>query len=199
MQKTLGVVALNALFFAPMLTFVDCLLRFDYVMTSEQIPSLWTNLWQFAFFLMVEEVTFYFAHLLLHNPKYYWIHKKHHEYNITVTLAAEYAHPIEHLLANTICTGLGFKLLSGYANVHIFTVIIWMTFRVLETCDGHSGYDWSWAQSGLFPFSGGGRYHYFHHKQNSGNYAGILSFMDTLFDTNKEFREENLKKSAIKK
>jgi sterol desaturase/sphingolipid hydroxylase (fatty acid hydroxylase superfamily) len=124
----------------------------------------------------------------LHNPRFYWIHKKHHEYNVTVTIAAQYAHPIEQLIANTIPTGIGYKFLAKVYPVHIFTIIIWMTFRFIETSDGHSGYEWSWAQSSLLPFTAGGRYHYFHHKSNSGNFGGILSLIDTICGTNEEYK-----------
>ena len=68
--------------------------------------------------------------MVIHHPKLYWIHKKHHEYHVTITLAAQYAHPIEQLLANTVPVGLAYKLLARVYPVHIFTVIIWLTFRI---------------------------------------------------------------------
>lgn len=145
-------------------------------------------LWQCFVFLLVSEITFYTVHRLLHHPKFYWIHKLHHEYNVTVCIALEYAHPIEQLLANNIPVGLGWKLLSMVYPVHIFTIIIWVTFRLIESSDGHCGYSWPWAQSQLLPFSGSGSYHFFHHKQNVGNYGAILNILDTLFDTNSDYQ-----------
>ena len=123
----------------------------------------------------------------MHTPNFYWIHKEHHEYNVTTSLAPQYAHPIEHVIANLVPVGLGWSLLSGFCEVHIFTVIIWITFRMLETLDGHCGYEWPWGQSQLIPFSAGSSYHYFHHKQNVGNYGSVLHIFDTLFDTNKDY------------
>ena len=153
-------------------------------MDMASIPDLKTIIWQFSFFFLVEELLFYIVHRMLHHPKLYWIHKHHHEYNITITLAAQYAHPLEHLLANTLPGGLGWLELSKVYPVHIFTIIIWLSFRVIEGLDGHCGYSWPWGQSQLFPFSAGGTYHYFHHKQNVGNFGAILNIFDTTFVTN---------------
>lgn len=158
-------------------------------MDMESIPEVKTMLWQMVLFLLVGEVSFYFIHSILHNPRFYWLHKLHHEYNVTIALAVQYAHPIEHILANNVPAGLGYKLLSKVYPVHIFTIIIWLTFRLFETCDGHSGYDWPWGQSQLLPFSAGGPYHYFHHKQNTGNYGSVLHIVDTIFNTNKDYHK----------
>jgi sterol desaturase/sphingolipid hydroxylase (fatty acid hydroxylase superfamily) len=156
-------------------------------------------MWQFIVFLAVEEVTFYFAHRLIHLPQFYWIHKDHHEYNVTIALAAQYAHPIEQILANSIPAGLGYKMLSKVYPVHMVAIIIWLSFRLFETCDGHSGYNWPWGQSQLLPFSAGGSYHYFHHKQNVGNYGAIMTIFDTIFDTNKDYNKyEDLKKKKLR-
>lgn len=92
---------------APLLTIISLKLNFTIKMDIESIPDLKTIIWQFSVFFIVEEALFYAVHRILHHPKLYWIHKDHHEYNITITLAAQYAHPLEHLLANTLPGGLG--------------------------------------------------------------------------------------------
>jgi sterol desaturase/sphingolipid hydroxylase (fatty acid hydroxylase superfamily) len=60
-------------------------------------------------------------------------------------------------------------------------------FRIIETCDGHSGYEWSWALSELLPFSAGSAYHNFHHSHNVGNFGSFFKFWDTVFGTNLEY------------
>jgi sterol desaturase/sphingolipid hydroxylase (fatty acid hydroxylase superfamily) len=87
-------------------------------------------LWQISVFLLAQELTFYWAHRIIHHPKLYWIHKQHHEYNVTISLAAQYAHPIETLL-NSVTVGIGYKLMSKVYPVHIFTIIIWITIRMV--------------------------------------------------------------------
>jgi len=92
-----------------------------------------------------------------------------------------------------VAFGLAYKLLSKYTPVHIFTVTIWLAYRLIESMDGHSGYDFPWTITHLFPFSAGGNYHSFHHSKNAGNYGGILHIFDTFFGTNYEY----LKREAI--
>lgn len=89
---------------------------------------------QFFMWMFLEDILFYWSHSSLHNPKLYWIHKKHHEYNIAVTIASTYAHPLEFIFGNAIPTGIGYHLLAKVTPVHYVTIIAWMTFRLFETC-----------------------------------------------------------------
>jgi len=129
---------------------------------------------------------FYWTHRLLHHPKIYpYIHKKHHEYGITISIAAEYAHPLEWVFGNLVPSAMGAKLLGG--NVHMATYIMWGFIRIMETVDGHSGYEFSWSPYRLLPLSGSSNYHNFHHYFNSGNYSSFFSIWDTLCGTNKAY------------
>jgi sterol desaturase/sphingolipid hydroxylase (fatty acid hydroxylase superfamily) len=165
----------------------------------EEIPDTKTIVWQFIFFLLMEDLFFYIGHSTLHRPQFYWIHKKHHEYANTVSIAAEYAHPIEHVFGNSLPTFIGYKVLSHIYPVHSITIWVFLTFRILETCDGHSGYEWSWAQSELLPFSAGSSYHNFHHSHNSGNYGSIFKIWDSLFGTNSDYIKFKLKNEGREK
>jgi sterol desaturase/sphingolipid hydroxylase (fatty acid hydroxylase superfamily) len=107
---------------------------------SEEMPSNQTIIWQFFTFMVVEDCITTFTHTLLHSPKLYWIHKKHHEYTTTISIAAEYAHPIEFILSNSIPTIIGFKVLAYFYPVHIVTALTWLIYRILLTSDLHSGF-----------------------------------------------------------
>ena len=54
----------------------------------------------------------------------------------------------------------------------------------METCEGHSGYDWSWGQMSFLPWKLGPDYHDFHHSQNIGNFGSMFGFWDTYMKTN---------------
>lgn len=58
------------------------------------IPSLPTLFFETALFFLVNDFVFYWSHRLLHHPRLYKIHKKHHQYYVTTGLAAEFAHPV---------------------------------------------------------------------------------------------------------
>ena len=126
--------------------------EYRYKYSLEDWPTIPQMIGQFTFFLFMEDVLFFWSHYFLHSPQLYWSHKKHHEYNITVTLAATYAHPIEYLLGNCIPFGLGYRILSGFTGVHVVTIMIWSIYRLLETCDGHCGYGWTWSQLAFVPW-----------------------------------------------
>lgn len=80
-------------------TLVGVKIRFD----MESFPEYKEILAQLIFFMICEDFLFYWSHRALHHPKIYpIIHKQHHEYNITVSIAAEYSHPLEFVIANVV-------------------------------------------------------------------------------------------------
>jgi methylsterol monooxygenase len=81
------------------------------------------------------------AHQLLHTPLLYkHIHKLHHKYSAPFGLAAEYAHPLEVMIlgTGTICGPLLYCWFKP--NLHIVTVYIWISLRLFQAIDAHSGY-----------------------------------------------------------
>jgi sterol desaturase/sphingolipid hydroxylase (fatty acid hydroxylase superfamily) len=125
---------------------------------------------------------FYWSHRLLHHPSLYWIHKRHHAYTGTIGFAAEYAHPIEQILSNQGPTVLGCLLVGS----HQLVWFVWLTSRLKETYEGHSGYCFKGSlleRVGLLSGSGS-PYHDFHHSMNSGNFAGANGeYLDWFFGT----------------
>ena len=146
-----------------------------------------TIVWQIGLFMMVEDLFFYLAHALFHHPKFYWIHKRHHEYTCTISLAVEHAHPIEFIMANMIPTGPGYKILSNFYPLHMITILVWIAMRLIESTEGHSGYEWTFSYTSIFPLGAGPEYHNFHHSNNVGNYASYTIIWDTLFGSNEEY------------
>ena len=84
---------------------------------------------------------------------------------------------------------LGSQILSYYVNVHIVTIMIWAIFRFFETCEGHSGYAWTWGQLAFIPWKLGSEYHNFHHSANVGNYGSQFSFWDNIIKTNTHYKK----------
>ena len=62
----------------------------------EHLPDAWTLAWQMIFCMWVQDFFNTLAHYIFHKPRFYKrIHKKHHQYNQTIGISAEYSHPIE--------------------------------------------------------------------------------------------------------
>jgi sterol desaturase/sphingolipid hydroxylase (fatty acid hydroxylase superfamily) len=142
---------------------------------------------------LIEDFGAYWTHRIIHFPiLYQYIHKKHHEYNIAsdlnriliyllVSVSAEYAHPIEFLLANTLPVALGPKLLG--LKMHLSTMMIWITFKLIKTLSAHSGYSFPWDPLTLIPYGTPPEFHSYHHSKNLGNYGSVLHLWDTVFKT----------------
>lgn len=161
-------------------------------------PSLVTILSQLLFFAILEDFLFYWCHRMLHHPSIYpRIHKKHHEFKDTISIASEYAHPLETLLSNIMPSIAGYKLLKG--KVHLMTVGIWIFIRVMESVDGHCGYEFPFSPYRLIPFSGSSHFHNYHHTHNIGNYGSLFSFWDTFCGTNMTYRKFQLQQSQQEK
>lgn len=71
---------------------------------------------------------------------YKHIHKLHHKYSAPFGLAAEYAHPAEVFILGTGTIAGPILYCYFTRNLHIFTVYIWITLRLFQAIDAHSGY-----------------------------------------------------------
>ena len=139
----------------------------------------------------INETGFYWCHRLLHEVPFLYrtIHKKHHKYIGSISIAAEYAHPAESFFSAAL--PLIFLILFVPVNPLIFGV--WVVARLLETFEAHSGYcfdgcflsEWfSLTHSGYTIF------HDFHHVANKGNYGQGGIFWDYVCGTDGLFREK---------
>ena len=154
---------------------------------SSTIPPFTEILTQTSFFLLSEDFFFYITHRILHLPWFYkHIHKKHHEFKVTISIAAEYCHPIEYIFGNSIPFASG-PLIYGQQHIHITTWFAWVFIRAFITSEGHSGYEVPWSPYAIIPFTGTIGYHDFHHTRNQGNYEGTFVFIDTFLKTNTLF------------
>lgn len=101
---------------------------------SRELPGVVEITWQLLFAIAVNDTLFYWSHRLLHHRSIYrFIHKQHHEFRTNIGIAAEYAHPVEVVVANFIPTFAGLAIVGA----HFVTLWIWLTIRILETVDTH--------------------------------------------------------------
>jgi len=123
-----------------------------------------------------EEILFFYSHKWLHEPKQYAkIHKLHHNFTSPFGIAAVYAHPYEHFLANMLPLVVG-PLIMGSSP---FVGCCWTCFGLFTTMTHHCGYQ--------FPFLPSPHFHDWHHETFNENF-GVLGVMDTLYGTSKKFQ-----------
>lgn len=171
-------------------------------MTTYEVPfpSLTTMAIQVAFCFVFEDFFHFLAHQALHaGCLYKYIHKIHHKYGAPFGLAAEYAHPAEVAILGT-GTIAGPLLYCFFThNVHIVTVYIWITLRLFQTIDAHSGYVFPWSLQHFIPFWSGAEHHDFHHMAFNNNFSTSFRWWDWLCGTDKNFRAYRARVKAAKK
>lgn len=164
--------------------------------SSNRLDIQWILL-QFFIMILIEDFVFFTTHYALHKPSLYKYHKIHHEYTTSISLAGLHFHYIEFFFTQSLSNLACMKLASLVGPFHLSTFVIWVIFRVFDAFNGHSGYSFSWTPIQILPFCTNDEFHDFHHTQNCGNYGSQFRFWDTVFDTNREFREYKKKKLQI--
>ena len=154
------------------------------------LPTIPIYFIQILFAIVCEDFFFYWGHRLLHHPSIYAkVHKKHHEFYDVIHISCINTHWFEFLASNIF--PLFSSLLILGKRMHIVTFIGWIFFRILETHECHSGYEFSWSMFSAIPFMNDSAYHNFHHLKNIGNYTSFFRLWDTLFGTNRYYYEIN--------
>ena len=163
-------------------------------------PAWQTQLPQLAFFFVFEDMAHFFLHQALHwGPLYKHIHKIHHKYSAPFGLAAEYAHPAEVMILGSGTIG-GPLLYCAFRNdLHVVTVYIWITLRLFQAVDAHSGYDFPWSLQHILPFWSGAEHHDFHHMAFVNNFSTSFRWCDRLFGTDTKYREYRKRVQEMKK
>ncbi|KAG6878824.1 hypothetical protein C0992_007445, partial [Termitomyces sp. T32_za158] len=188
-------------------------------MSTYQVPfpPLKTMVPQIAFFFFFEDFFHFLAHQALHTGVLYkHIHKIHHKYSAPFGLAAEYAHPAEVMILGT-GTILGPLLYCYFTrNFHIVTMYIWITLRLFQAIDAHSGYgthmsicleykadtiviDFPWSLQHILPFWSGAEHHDFHHMAFTNNFSTSFRWWDRIFGTDSKYREYRTRVAIAKK
>jgi sterol desaturase/sphingolipid hydroxylase (fatty acid hydroxylase superfamily) len=154
----------------------------------EKFPSGLEILVQLIFFMVVEDFSFYWMHRLVHTSYLYSkIHKQHHEFKTTVGISATYAHFLEFIFVDAIPSGLGCALLGD--RTHVFTYYMWVIVRIIETTDGHCGYDFPWSPFRLIFLGGSSSHHDFHHSHIVGNYSSFFTTWDRICGTDLAYKK----------
>jgi len=160
-------------------------------------PSIWYYIAFHFFSYFTNEFFFYWSHRAFHEfPTLYKYHKKHHEFNFTVGIAAQWAHPLEAIICNVLPTFSGPILhILFFGHVHMCHTVVFVGFRLLQTTEGHSGFefpigiDYVFLSEWLVEDIGKGvsNHHYFHHSHNTGNYSSPL--LDRLMGTDTAYKK----------
>ena len=131
------------------------------------------------FCAVVDDVVFYCFHRGFHHPALYWLHKPHHKWTHTVSIAVLHLHPVEFVLANVLPNALGPSLLK----LHMAVVLLWYHVRLVQTIEAHSNYALDLSPFVCLGVNGAGAAHEMHHSENVGNFGSFTALWDHAFGT----------------
>lgn len=169
---------------------------------SIPFPPITQMLIQLAVFFVLEDAWHYWFHRGLHYGVFYkYIHKQHHRYAAPFGLAAEYAHPVEVALLGVGTVGIPIAWVYFTGNLHLFTVCVWISLRLFQAVDAHSGYEFPFSLHNFLPFWAGADHHDLHHHYFVGGYSSSFRWWDYFLDTEagpeaKAARELRMKQKA---
>lgn len=148
-------------------------------------PSLLRGVLTFVGLLFGFQVFYYFLHRAMHLRSLLWIHRWHHQSQVTTPLSAQSVHPVEGL-----GWMLGYVLLPGLVSwvcpLSFWGYFGYLAFNIFGNIVGHANVEptarfAATRQAALFasPFV----YHALHHARWTGHYTFQAATMDRIFGT----------------
>ncbi len=127
--------------------------------------------------LLLHETYYYWLHRWMHHPRVFgFIHKVHHESNITSPWTAFSFHPLEGLLQ-----ALFLPLLLMVLPMHLYVIVVQLTIMTFSSVVNHLDieiYPKNFTRNFFGKWLIGATHHSLHHKQFKFNYGLYFTFWD---------------------
>lgn len=145
--------------------------------------------------IFLHDTYFYWTHRLIHLKKIYpYVHQVHHHSTNPTPWAAYSFHPIEGII-NYLILPIMILILP----IHLYAVITFTLFSIIENVAGHLGYEFfkeGFTKRKLTKLSNTVTHHNMHHSYFNCNYGLYFNIWDQLMKTNHEKYHETFDKVA---
>lgn len=147
--------------------------------------------------MLLHEAYYYFLHRWMHHPKIFrWIHKIHHDSNITSVWTAFSFHPAEALIQAVFLPALLLLL-----PINVYVLLIHLTVMTISSVINHLNieiYPANFHHHWFGKWWIGATHHALHHKQFRYNYGLYFTFMDKWYKTESPLYEQAVTKTLQK-
>ncbi|KAJ1873015.1 C-4 sterol methyl oxidase [Coemansia sp. RSA 990] len=165
--------------------------------TEMPLPGWQEMALQIAVFFVLEDFWHYWIHRLFHwGPLYRKVHKVHHEFSAPFGMTAEYAHPLETVIFGQGTIGGPVLYCYFVGSVHAVTMFLWISLRLFQAIDAHSGYDFPWSLHNFLPFWAGADHHDYHHAAFVNNFSSSFRWWDRIFGTDSKYQAHKARLAA---
>jgi Sterol desaturase len=144
--------------------------------------GLWYLPLSFLLSLLMHETYYYWVHRWMHRPCIFrWVHKVHHDSNITSPWTAFSFHPLESVLQSVIL-----PLILMVVPLHPYVILAQLVFMSISSVINHLEIEifppWFYRHP-IGRWLIGATHHSLHHKQFKYNYGLYFTFLDKLHKT----------------
>jgi lathosterol oxidase len=127
--------------------------------------------WRFLISFILVSLWGYVTHILMHKPYFYWMHKKHHEYQYPFGIMAYYISPIE----NFVLVVVSYFIITFFLTLDELLVAVCLNSFYVVT--SHCGHHFK-----FIPYIINDD-HDLHHHYFTNNYGFFTPLLDILFKT----------------
>lgn len=169
-------ILINVVLIVPLIVFSFDETRDKAKVGADTVPEWYVSFYHIMLGLIVYDFMFFVIHRTLHMPKFYWIHKMHHEYYNTVIWADAHTSLLEVIFVAIIPN----IIIGIFINMHIYTQCMFIIVSIALGISQHSNYDLPYSPFNLIPFCDTYKGHPLHHKLTTVNYAPYWTFWDRV-------------------
>lgn len=141
--------------------------------------SIWESVFVIIAYIVLQNIAYYYAHMAMHTPSLYWMHRYHHRYNTYVTPTSANAVTITEFVFAYVTPP---SLIVAFLQPNTFEQKVSLTILSFSNILVHTPAIEAWSERNLPKWWVGTSVHCEHHRKITKNYASPCINIDYLLD-----------------